>query len=129
MLVLPERGGREDTSDVDGGDRQEVAQEAQPDYTPRHPVDLYVEMSPQDAEADTPRQAAARDREAERKAQHDRARLKRAERIRAIQEREGCDEAAAIGLWQDEVGMSYWTGKRALEFVDGSGNGAGTASP
>src|SRR5919112_3658939 len=37
-LVLPERGGGEYASEVDGGDGQEVAEEAQPDHTPRRPV-------------------------------------------------------------------------------------------
>jgi hypothetical protein len=64
-------------------------------------------------------QAAALDREAEKRAGHEKSRMRRARRIKEIQEREGCSEDAAIGLWQDETDMSYWTGKRALRCAEG----------
>jgi hypothetical protein len=86
---------------------------------PTEPYEIVVYTDPKDAEADSPRQAAARHREAGRRVSHEEAKLKRARRIRQIQEREGCSENAAIGLWQDETDMSYWTGKRALRFAEG----------
>jgi hypothetical protein len=93
--------------------------EAKPENPDGTPYELEVYMDPKDAEADSPKQAAARDREAGRRVAHEEAKLTRAKQIREIQRKENCTEAAAIGLWQDRTGMSYWTAKRSLRFADG----------
>lgn len=79
--------------------------------------ELEVKMHAQDEEANSPKQAAARDREAGRKNIHAEAHRRRVAKLRAIQERDKLDESSAIWIWINECGMSKATIKRSLEFV------------
>jgi hypothetical protein len=90
------------------------------------PLDLsrLVITDHKDEEAGNPKKAAARDREADKKNQHEEAKRARVRHIREIQQREKSkglphDEESAMRLWTLETGMSYATACRAMEFVKG----------
>src|SRR5215210_7233778 len=79
-LVLPERGGGEYASEVEGGDGQEVAEEAQPDHTPRRPVAVDLGQNVAADVADREHDHGRRQYETEHPDQLDRRDVRRDER-------------------------------------------------
>ena len=80
---------------------------------------LKVITDPKDAEADTPVQAAARDREARMASQREDTRQRRLKRLRAIRKKEReeygrCSVESAMRLWQTEMDMGWDTIRRAI---------------
>lgn len=83
------------------------------------PYHLHVHVSPEDLAARSPKQAAARDREASRKQSHARSHYKRYEDFRAIErENPTASRQALMVMWSERYDMSPSTIRDSIRFCE-----------